>query len=152
MVPGKFNETNITWHLLDGIEHVKYHILSVDADRKIVDVLLKFDANSKIVLHRHHADYCTLVIQGELRLYRPNGELKEIRPIGSYVTGKAGGEPHTEGGGDMDAIVFFSNRGTDGVIYEILDNDMNTLATLGLQDFKALMEAQTPAPYLTATA
>lgn len=148
----QFDESHVTWHRLEGIDHLQYHIFAVDPERKIVDILFKFDANEKIVLHRHHADYCTVVLHGELRLYTPSGELKEIRPVGSYVTGKAGGEPHTEGGGDVDAIVFFSNRGTDGVIYEILDEDMNTAATLGLQDFKDLMEAQDPAPYSKAAA
>ena len=42
-----------------------------------------------------------------------NGEVKEIRPVGSYVFTAAGGEPHTEGGGDQDVIVFFSNRNVD---------------------------------------
>ena len=147
MSPGQFDESNITWHRLDGIDHVQYHVYAVDVERKIVDLLLKIDANKRVVLHRHHADYCTVVLQGELRLYSPTGDLKEIRPIGSYVTGKARGEPHTEGGGEVDAIVFFSNRGTDGVIYEILDDEMKTVGTLGLYDFKALMEAQDPAPY-----
>jgi hypothetical protein len=41
-------------------------------------------------------------------------------------------------------IALFSNRGTDGVIYEILDDNFNTLANLGLHDFKALLEAQEP--------
>lgn len=54
--------------------------------------------------------YSTLVLQGELRIYRPNGELKEIRKVGSYVASKADGEPHTEGGGDQDVIAFFSYR------------------------------------------
>lgn len=138
----KFDESNITWNTLEGIEHLKYHIFAVDEERKIVDLIFKFDANSKILLHRHHADYITLVVQGELRIYRANGELKEVRPVGSYVATKVGGEPHTEGGGDEDVIVFFSNRGQDGVIYEILDEDMNPIATFAMQDFKALMEAQ----------
>lgn len=93
-----------------------------------------------------------MVLRGELRLYTPSGDLKEVRPVGSYVTGKAGGEPHTEGGGDVDAIVFFSNRGAGGTIYEILDEQLNTVETLGLQDFKDLMEAQDPAPYKKAAA
>jgi 2,4'-dihydroxyacetophenone dioxygenase len=138
----KFDERNITWHTLEGIDNLHYHIYAVDEAMKIVDVIFKFAANKKVVLHRHHADYVTLVIQGELRLYRANGEVKEVRPVGSYVATRVGGEPHTEGGGDEDAIVFFSNRGQDGVIYEILDEQMNTLATLGLQDFKALLQAQ----------
>jgi len=138
----KFDESKITWHTLEGIEHLQYQIYAVDEERKIVDVMFKFAANKKVVLHRHHADYVTLVVQGELRLYRANGELKEVRPAGSYVATRVGGEPHSEGGGDEDAIVFFSNRGQDGTIYEILDEQMNTLANLGLQDFKALLQAQ----------
>lgn len=138
----KFDDSNITWHTLEGIENLHYHIYAVDEARKIVDVMFKFAANKKVVLHRHHADYITLVIQGELRLFRANGELKEVRKVGSYVATSVGGEPHTECGGDEDAIVFFSNRGQDGTIYEILDEQMNTLANLGLQDFKALLLAQ----------
>ncbi len=142
MTKQKFDDSNIAWHRLEGIEHLQYHVYDVDEQRKIVDIIFKFDANSKVVLHRHHADYVTVVIQGELRIYRASGELKEVRPVGSYVATAAGGEPHTEGGGSEDAIVYFSNRGQDGVIYEILDENLNTLATLGLQDFKGLLQAQ----------
>ena len=140
-----FDDGNIRWYQLEGVDHASYHVCSVDVENSIVDVLFKFDANQRVILHRHHADYRTFVVQGELRLYRANGDLIEVRPVGSYVEGRAGGEPHTEGGGDQDAIVFFSNRGTDGMIYELLDGDMNTVATLGLHDFKALMDAQEPA-------
>ncbi len=139
-----FDESNISWYQLEGIDHAWYHVCSVDEDAKIVDVLFKFEANERVVLHRHHAAYRTLVLQGELRIYKTDGTLKEIRPVGSYVATPPGGEPHSEGGGDQDAIVFFSNRGTDGMIYEILDAELNTLATLGLQDFKGLLEAQAP--------
>ncbi|MEM9222774.1 MAG: regulator [Pseudomonadota bacterium] len=139
-----FDQSNITWYQLEGVDHASYHVCSVDPENKIVDVLFKFDANQRVILHRHHADYRTLVLQGELRIYRANGDLIEVRPVGSYVERKAGGEPHTEGGGDEDAIVFFSNRGTDGMIYELLDGEMNTLATLGLHDFKGLLDAQAP--------
>lgn len=138
----KFDDRNITWHTLEGIENLQYHVYAVDEANKIVDVIFKFAANKTVVLHRHHAAYITLVIQGELRIYRPNGELKEVRPVGSYVATPVGGEPHTEGGGDEEATVFFSNRGQDGVIYEILDPNLNTVATLGLQDFKGLLQAQ----------
>lgn len=140
----KFDDSNITWHTLEGIEHLQYHIFAVDEVNKIVDLIFKFDANSKILLHRHHAAYITFVVQGELRIYQANGELKEVRPVGSYVSTGLGGEPHTEGGGDEDVIAFFSNRGQDGTIYEILDENMNTIATFGMAEFKALKEAQRP--------
>jgi 2,4'-dihydroxyacetophenone dioxygenase len=114
----------------------------VDEANKIVDVLFKFAANKQIVLHRHKADYRTLVIQGELRIYRANGDIKEIRPVGSYVFTAAGGEPHREGGGDHDVIVYFSNRNIDGVIYEILADDLTPILTLDIPEFKAFLEAQ----------
>jgi len=140
-----FDQTNIKWYQSEGVDHASYHVCSVDVPNKIVYVLFKFDANQRVILHRHHAAYRTLVLQGELRIYRANGELIEVRPVGSYVERPAGGEPHTEGGGDQDAIVFFSNRGTDGMIYELLDGNMKAIATLGLHDFKGLMELQEPA-------
>ena len=34
----------------------------------------------------------------------------------------------------MDVIVYFSISGNDGVLYEILDDDLNIIATLGFQD------------------
>jgi quercetin dioxygenase-like cupin family protein len=139
-----FDDANVRWYQLEGVDHASYHVCSVDVENKIVDVLFKFDANQRVILHNHHADYRTLVLQGELRIYKANGDLIETRPVGSYVERPAGGEPHTEGGGDQDAIVFFSNRGTDGMIYELLDGDMNTIATLGLHDFKGLLDAQEP--------
>jgi quercetin dioxygenase-like cupin family protein len=141
-----FDTRNIQWHTLDDFPHIAYHICAVDEEKRIVDILFRFDANARIALHRHKADYVTLVLQGELRIYRSNGELKEIRPIGSYVEGRANGEPHTEGGGDQDVIAFFSNRNVDNLVYEILDEKLATIATLGIPEFKALMEAQARQP------
>ena len=122
-----FDTQNIHWNTLEGLAHVAYHICAVDEEKRIVDILFKFDANSQI---------------GELRIYRANGELKEVRPVGSYVSTLAGGEPHREGGGDQDVIAFFSNRNVDGPIYEILDDDLNIIAVFGIPEFKALWEAQ----------
>lgn len=137
-----FDQSNIKWNTLDGIDHVWYHVLNVDRDLQVVDLLLKFAANERIVLHKHLADYSTFIIQGELRLYNSDGQLTEIRPTASFVQKPAHGEPHTEGGGDEDCIAWFSNKGTDGVIYEILAPDGETIGTLGFNDFEALMHAQ----------
>ncbi|MBV9758542.1 MAG: regulator [Alphaproteobacteria bacterium] len=137
-----FNDCNVQWRTIEGIDHLWYHVCEVDEVNGSVDLLFKFAANEKIVLHRHKADYRTLVVQGELRIYRPNGELKEVRPVGSYVMTKANGEPHTEGGGDVDVIALFSNRNVKDLVYEILDADSNTIATFGIADFKALLELQ----------
>jgi quercetin dioxygenase-like cupin family protein len=140
-----FDDRNINWRTVEGFEHAAYHILSVDEKARIVDLLFKFAANERIALHRHAAAFRTLVLQGELRIYRPDGALKEVRPVGSYVAGQAGGEPHTEGGGDQDAIVYFSNRDIDGPVYELLDESRAVVATIGIPEFKALLDEQTVA-------
>lgn len=138
----KFDQSNIRWYTLEGIPDVWYHVLEVDEKNRIVDILFKFSANAQIVLHRHRAAYRTFIIQGELRIYAANGDLTEIRGAGSYVSKPAGGDPHREGGGDQDVIAVFSNRDVEGPIYEILDDELNTITTLGFDAFKALFEAQ----------
>ncbi len=137
-----FDDSNIRWNTLDGFEHLEYSILDIDEDNKIADVLFKFAANQQIVLHRHKALNNMLVIQGEHRLYEPDGKIKEIRPVGRYTVSPASDEPHREGGGDQDVIVFFSIRGSDGILYEILDDDLNQVGTLSMQDLRDLHKAQ----------
>ena len=83
-----FDDSILTWHKLDWLEHVWYYVYDVDRKNRIVDALFKFAPYSKAMLHQHKTPYVTLVLQGELRFYRPNGELKEIRPTGSYVQGR----------------------------------------------------------------
>ena len=58
--------------------------MNVDDEAKIVDVLFKFAANEKILLHRHTSHFNTFVVQGEHRIYEPDGTLKETRPVGTY--------------------------------------------------------------------
>lgn len=137
-----FDDRNIHWHTLEGFDHLKYSILDIDEQNKIIDVLFKFAANQKIVLHRHKALNNLLVLQGEHRLYHADGTVKEIRPVGRYTVSPASDEPHREGGGsDQDAIVFFSIRGI-GMLYEILDDDLRPIGSLSRQDFIDLYRAQ----------
>jgi 2,4'-dihydroxyacetophenone dioxygenase len=139
----RFDDSKITWRKLEGFDEISYHIYEVDEKNGSADVLTKFAPNRRIMLHQHKASYRTFVVQGELRIFRPNGELKEVRPVGSYVIGEANGELHTESAGDEEAIVLFSNRNIEnGKIYEFLDDDRNIVATLGLADLRALFDAQ----------
>lgn len=137
-----FDDANINWQTLEGFEHLQYSILDIDEQNKIVDVLFKFAAHQQIVLHRHKALNKTFVIQSEHRLYEADGRLKEVRAVGSYTSSQPSNEPHREGGGDLDVIVFFSIRGGEGAFYEILDDDLNVTVTLGMQDFIGLYKAQ----------
>jgi hypothetical protein len=84
-------------------------------------------------------DFSTFVLQGELRFWRPDGSLKEVRPTGSYVRVAANGEPHSEGAGDQTAIVLFSFRGSTGDVIHYLDQASNVWFRLGFPDFQAAL-------------
>lgn len=129
------------WHSLGDFKHIKYSILDIDLENKIVDVIFKFEAHKQILLHRHKALNKTWVIQGEHHIYKANGEIKEIRPLGCYTSSPASDEPHRECGGDEGAVVLFSIRGEKGVLYEVLDDELNQIDTLSFQDFIDLFEA-----------
>lgn len=141
MMSYRFDDRHIRWQPLGDFEHFVYSILDIDRDNKIIDLLIKFEPHRPIILHRHKALNKTFVIQGEHRLYEPDGTLKEIRPVGSYTISPASDDPHRECGGDEGAVVLFSIRGSEGVLYEVLDDEWNPIATLSWQDFDDLFEA-----------
>ena len=136
-----FDDHNIRWYTLGDFEHFVFAMLDVDVPQKIVDFILKFPPNQKIFLHRHLALTNTLVVQGEHRLYEPNGKLKEVRPVGSY-TSSPPGDPHQEGAGDDGGVVFYSVRGKDGALFEVLDDNLNVIGTLGMDDFVSAFNEQ----------
>jgi quercetin dioxygenase-like cupin family protein len=135
-----FDDRNIDWQRLGDFEHLRFSILHVDEKNHIAEVLFKFSANEQIVLHRHLAYNNTFVVQGEHRLYHPDGALKEIRPVGSLTASPPSAEPHREGGGDQDVIIAFSIRG-EGVLYELLDADLTVIGTISMQDLINLHRA-----------
>jgi len=136
-----FDEQNIRWRNLGDFKYILYSMLDIDIDNKIIDVMFKFEAHNQILLHRHKALNKTLVIQGEYLIYKADGAFKEIRPVGSYTSSPASDEPHRECGGDEGAVVLFSIRGEAGVLYEVLDDQQNLIATLTFQDFIDLFKA-----------
>jgi hypothetical protein len=136
-----FDDRNIRWYKLGEFEHFVFAMLDADVPQRIVDFILKFPPNQQIFLHRHLALTNTLVIQGEHRLYEPNGALKEVRAVGTY-TSTPPGEPHREGAGDEGGVVFYSVRGKDGILFEVLDDDLNVVGTLSMDDFVAALKEQ----------
>lgn len=135
------DDRNILWKPLGDFKYFRYIMLDVDPVLKIVDFLIKFDPDRQIFLHRHLALTNTLVIEGEHRLYEPEGKLKEIRSAGSYTSSAPGGI-HREGGGQDGAVVFYSVRGNEGLLFEELDDNLQVVSTLGLQDFLRLYQEQ----------
>ena len=137
MTKYNFDDRNIRWHKLGDFEHFVYAMLDVDLPLQIVDFLIKYDPKQQIFLHRHLAITTTFVVQGEHRLYESSGILKEIRPVGSYTTSPPG-DAHREGGGNEGAVVFYSIRGKNGTLFEVLDDNLKVVATLSMEDFIGL--------------
>ena len=59
-----FDESKVDCKALPDTEHIWLYILDVDDTAKVVDVLFKFSANEKIVMHRHVAAFHTFVVKG----------------------------------------------------------------------------------------
>lgn len=143
MAPYAFDDRNIRWHTLEGIEHLHYWILGIDENAKIADVIFKLASGERVLLHRHKALNHTFVMQGEHRLYHADGTIKDVRPVGRYTVTPPDVDTHREGGGEgQDAVVHFSIRGSDGLLYELLDDDQNVVGTLTFQGLIELFKAQ----------
>ena len=87
-----FDPVSVNWQPLPGADgnpedHIGMSIMNVDDEAKIVDVLFKFAASEKILLHRHTSHFNTFVVQGKHRIYEPDRTLKETRPEGTYKVG-----------------------------------------------------------------
>ena len=131
----KYEPENIRWEkfITDGCF---YKMLSVDVDAGQADMLVKFEAGSECLHHRHAAIVSTLVLQGELRVREQTaqGEVVKTKPAGSYSYGGVG-EVHIEGAGDETAIIYFGMRTESNVIYELLNPDLSLKKAITVEDF-----------------
>ncbi|MEM9387566.1 MAG: regulator [Pseudomonadota bacterium] len=137
-----FDPATLTWHRLGDFEHFVFAMLSVDRERRLVDAILKFDGPEAIFLHRHLAHTNTFVVQGEHVIHEPDGQVRERRAVGSFTRSPADPAPHRESGGENGAVVLYHLRGTQDTMFEILNDALQVVGTLGVQDFHAALEAQ----------
>lgn len=137
-----FDDSMIQWQPFAGLEHLEFSLCDLDEERQVIDLIVKFEPGKVVAMHNHIAQTNMFVIQGELRMYETDGSLKEIRPAGKYCRGRRD-DCHSEGGGADGAIVFYSVRGHgDNELLEIMDDDMNVLAKIGMDDLRAVWAAQ----------
>jgi hypothetical protein len=122
-----YDTTAIDWHefITPG---TWYRILSVDVPRRQANMLVKFEANSECMYHRHAATTSTLVLQGELpvREQVDGEEVIKVKPAGSFSNGGYG-EIHIEGSGYQQAVIFFGMSSDTEVIYEFMNPDLVTV-------------------------
>ena len=90
MTTRQFDDQNIRWRELEGFKHMMVSIFFVDEVRNRVELLIKFDPNEKVLLHRHLADTNTFVVEGEHVIYEPDGSVREVRPVASIPSARGG--------------------------------------------------------------
>ena len=137
-----FDDRNVAWFPFGDFTGFVVAVYRADAEKGLTDFILKFEPNSRIHLHRHLAETSTFVIQGEHRLYEPDGSLKEIREVGSYTLTPIGQPPHREGAGNEPCVVFYSIRSDQDLIFEFLNDDLSLFAPLTISTIAAVWEQQ----------
>lgn len=132
----------INWRPFAGIENLELSLFDLDEERGIVDLIVRFAPNKTVTMHNHVAPTNMFIIQGELRIYHPDGSTREVRPAGRYYRGRQG-DVHSEGGGPDGAVVFYSLRATggDGML-EIMDENGTVTASLTMADMRSAWAEQ----------
>lgn len=132
----------ISWLPFAGIENLELTLCDIDEERHVVDLLVRFAPNKTVTMHNHLAQTNMFIVQGELRIYEPDGSIRERRTAGRYFRGRTG-DAHSEGGGPEGAVVLYSMR-CDSLtnVLEIMDDQQQVLATLTMNDVRAAWVAQ----------
>jgi len=141
-VPFSLYDHEINWQPFAGIENLELSLCDIDEDRKVVDLLVRFAPNQTVTMHNHLAQTNMFIIQGELRMYEPDGTVREARPAGRYYRGRTD-DAHSEGGGPDGAVVLYSMRADDkDEVLQVLADDQSVVATLTMSDVRDAWAAQ----------
>ncbi len=106
-----------------------YTILGCDVAAGTLDMVVRWQGDGgHCPIHRHTSTTSILVIAGEQHLWdlHPDGTRGEhkVRRAGDYALTVGDGLPHLERGGGEGGIAFFGNHSSNGLLYEILDEDL----------------------------
>jgi len=145
--PSRYKWRNVTGEpgLSYKVQH-EYTILGSDVDAGTLDMVVRWDGDGgHCPIHRHTSTTTVLVLAGEQHLWdiNPDGSHGEetVRKAGDYALTIGDRLPHLERGGDEGGIVFFGNHCTDGVLYEILDEDMKVVMDVTIESLLADWQA-----------
>ena len=148
MAQGYFDPERYRWRKVEGegdlsykVSH-EYTILGADVDAGTLDMVVRWQGDGgHCPLHRHTSVTTILVIEGEQHLWDmlPDGERGKhtVRQAGDYALTLGDGLPHLERGGDRGGLAFFGCHAQDGLLYEILADDMSILAPVTVESLMA---------------
>ena len=75
-----FDDRNLRWHKLGDLQHFVFYVFDVDSEKGLVDFILKFEPNERIILHRHLTLTNTFVVQGSIVFTNPMAPSKRFVP------------------------------------------------------------------------
>jgi hypothetical protein len=138
----RFDTSNLVWTHFEGSARFDYPIayrvavLGHQKDLGLMDLIIEWAPNSYCELHRHVAATATLVLEGEHHVIDIDEDGTEIghtvRPAGDYRT-SPGGDLHKELGGPAGSTVLFHLYEPGGRMFDVLDDNLNLLATSTIQ-------------------
>jgi hypothetical protein len=148
MAHSPFDPTRYRWRKVTGDPglsykvHHDYTILGSDLAAGTLDMLVRWQGDGgHCPVHRHAATTTVLVLEGEQHLWdvRPDGSLGEhrVRRAGDYALSLGDALPHLERGGAQGGIAFFGCHTSDGVLYEIFDEQQKPLVNVTIESLVA---------------
>ncbi len=118
--------------------HYDYTILGYDLAAGTLDMLVRWQGDGgHCPIHRHASTTTILVIEGEQHLwdFQPDGTRSgpRVRRAGDYALTVGEQLPHLERGGEEGGVVFFGNHSSDGLLYEIFDENLKAVANVTME-------------------
>ena len=126
--------------------HHDYTILGYDVGAGTLDMVVRWGPDGgHCPIHRHVATTTVLVLAGEQHLWDlgPDGARGKhtTRRAGDYSLSVGDALPHLERGGPEGGVAFFGAHTSNGVLYELLDEDMKPLADVTIETLVADWQA-----------
>ncbi len=154
MAQSYFDPDRYKWREVTGGPELSYKvrhdytILGYDLATGTLDMVVRWAGDGgHCPIHRHVATTTVLVLEGEQHLWdlHPDGTRDEprVRRAGDYALTVADALPHLERGGKEGGITFFGNHSSNGLLYEILDEDLKLLAEVTMEGLIADWKANT---------
>ena len=148
MAQSFFDPDRYPWRVVTGGPglsykvHHDYTILGYDLAAGTLDMVVRWEGDGgHCPIHRHISTTTVLVIEGEQHLWdlHPDGTRAEprLRRAGDYALTVGDALPHLERGGEEGGIVFFGNHCSNGLLYELLDEDLKVVAEVTMESLVA---------------